>query len=47
MAIVGGAVFPPLMGYLIDALSTSMAFLLPALLFSYIGWYGFKGSQLR
>jgi FHS family L-fucose permease-like MFS transporter len=47
MAIVGGAVFPPFMGYLVKEFSTSLAFLLPTLLFAYISWYGFKGSQLR
>jgi FHS family L-fucose permease-like MFS transporter len=47
MAIVGGAVFPPIMGTLVKEFSTSLAFLLPTLLFAYISWYGFKGSQLR
>jgi FHS family L-fucose permease-like MFS transporter len=47
MAVAGGAVFPPIMGYLVTTLSTSLAFLLPTALFAFIGWYGFKGSQLR
>ena len=47
MAIVGGAVFPPIMGTLVKEFSTSLAFLLPTLLFVYISWYGFKGSQFR
>ena len=47
MAIVGGAVFPPIMGAIADNSSIALAFLLPAALFAYISWYGFKGSQLR
>ena len=47
MAIVGGAVFPPIMGLIADNSSIALAFLLPAALFAYISWYGFRGSQLR
>lgn len=47
MGIVGGAVFPPIMGAIADTSSTSFAFLLPALMFVFITWFGFKGSQLR
>jgi len=47
MAIVGGAVFPPMMGYLADTTTTAFAFLLPATMFAFISWFGFKGSQVR
>jgi len=47
MGIVGGAVFPPLMGWLADTAGTPASFLLPAAIFALIGWYGFKGSQLK
>lgn len=47
MGIVGGAVFPPLMGYVADASGIAASFLLPALCFVFIGWFGFRGSQLR
>lgn len=47
MGIVGGAAFPPLMGYIADASGIATSFLLPALCFVYIGWFGFRGSQLR
>ena len=46
MGIVGGAVFPPIMGYLADQTSMATAFILPIAMFSYIAWYGFRGSQL-
>jgi MFS transporter, FHS family, L-fucose permease len=47
MGIVGGAVFPPLMGYIADEASTAFSFVLPAIMFLYIAWYGFKGSLMR
>jgi MFS transporter, FHS family, L-fucose permease len=46
MGIVGGAVFPPIMGYIADQTSMATAFILPTLMFAYIAWYGFRGSQL-
>jgi FHS family L-fucose permease-like MFS transporter len=46
MGIVGGAVFPPIMGYLADQTSMATAFILPIIMFAYIAWYGFRGSQL-
>jgi len=47
MGIVGGAVFPPVMGLIADNSSTATSFLLPALFFAVIGWFGFKGSQVK
>ena len=47
MSIVGGAVFPPVMGALADSFSIATSFLLPAAMFSYISWYALRGSQVR
>ncbi|MBI5916161.1 MAG: L-fucose:H+ symporter permease [Bacteroidetes bacterium] len=47
MGIVGGAVFPPIMGYVADQSSMATAFILPTIMFAYIAWYGFRGSQLK
>ena len=47
MGIVGGAVFPPVMGAIADSTNTPTSFLLPALFFAFIAWFGFKGSQLK
>jgi MFS transporter, FHS family, L-fucose permease len=47
MGIVGGALFPPIMGLIAESTTTATSLLLPAAMFSYIAWYGFKGSQLR
>lgn len=47
MGIVGGAVFPPIMGAIADGSSMATSLLMPVMMFAYIGWYGFKGSQLK
>lgn len=47
MGIVGGAVFPPIMGAIADSSSTAFSFILPTLMFVVIAWFGFKGSQMR
>lgn len=48
MAIVGGAVFPPLMGYIAE-ISTSMAIamVIPLLGYIYITYYALYGSKLK
>ena len=53
MMIVGGALIPLLQGAVVDALRTvedasaglKISFLLPALCYGYLAWYGFKGSK--
>ena len=47
MAIVGGAVTPPLMGYLADFLDMRKSFLLPLLCFLGIAIYGFAWQKLH
>ncbi|MGH9583552.1 MAG: glucose/galactose MFS transporter, partial [Bryobacteraceae bacterium] len=44
-AIVGGAVIPELEGILADHIGIHHAFILPALCYIYIAFYGFKGSR--
>lgn len=47
MAIVGGAVFPPLMGYIADIThSMAVGFLVPIPLFLYILYYALKGHRV-
>jgi FHS family L-fucose permease-like MFS transporter len=54
MAIVGGAVIPPLQGLVVDALQASQgethalqcAYAVSALCYAYIAWYGLRGSRL-
>ena len=45
MAIVGGAVVPFVQGVLADRIGVQHAFVLPALCYAYIVWYGLKGSR--
>src|SRR6202035_3557009 len=44
MAIVGGAIIPLAEGALADRIGIHHAFILPALCYIYIAFYGFKGS---
>jgi FHS family L-fucose permease-like MFS transporter len=47
MAIVGGAIIPPLMGYLADKFSFQQAYLFPALCYLYVFYYGWKGHEVK
>jgi FHS family L-fucose permease-like MFS transporter len=44
MAIVGGAIIPVTEGALADHIGIHHAFILPALCYIYIAYYGYKGS---
>ncbi|WP_341837610.1 L-fucose:H+ symporter permease [Chitinophaga pollutisoli] len=46
MSIVGGAIFPPLMGLISDATSIQMAYLVPAVCFVVVLWFATKGYKL-
>ena len=45
MAIIGGAVFPALMGYISDVVNIQQAFVVPLLCYAYILYYSLKGYQ--
>jgi MFS transporter, FHS family, L-fucose permease len=45
-AIVGGAVIPELQGILADRIGIHHAFVLPVLCFTFITWYGLRGSRI-
>jgi MFS transporter, FHS family, L-fucose permease len=47
MAIVGGAIIPPLMGYIADKLSFQQAYIFPAVCYLYIFYYGWKGHEVK
>lgn len=46
MAIVGGALLPVLQGVLADSIGIHTAFIMPALCYLYIVFYGFSGSRI-
>jgi FHS family L-fucose permease-like MFS transporter len=47
MSIVGGAVFPPLMGLIADKFTMSVGFFAPIPLFVFILYYGLKGYKVQ
>jgi MFS transporter, FHS family, L-fucose permease len=47
MAIVGGAVFTPLMGYVADIYSMSTGFIVPLLCFAVVLYFSLKGYKLK
>ena len=47
MAIVGGAIFPALMGYIADISSMSIGFIVPLICFSFVFYYGLSGYKPR
>jgi FHS family L-fucose permease-like MFS transporter len=47
MAIVGGAIFPMIMGRIADLYSMSVGFIIPLLCFLFIFYFGIKGYKLQ
>ena len=48
MAIVGGAIIPPLQGWVADATGNlQFSFLVPMVCYAYIAFYGFIGSKVK
>jgi FHS family L-fucose permease-like MFS transporter len=45
MAIIGGAIFPALMGYISDATNIQRAFLVPLVCYAYILYFSLSGHQ--
>jgi FHS family L-fucose permease-like MFS transporter len=46
MAVVGGAVLPPIMGKIADHWSRQLAFIVPLIAYAYVAFYGWKGHQI-
>jgi len=46
MAILGGALLPPLQGALADHLGIQASFIVPAVAFAYVAFYGLRGHRL-
>ena len=47
MAIVGGAIIPPLQGLLADEIGLQMSFLLPTVCYAYIIYFAISGHKVR
>ena len=46
MAILGGALLPPLQGLAADHIGLTLSFITPAVGFAYVAFYGFWGSKV-
>lgn len=46
MAILGGAVLPPILGKVADHSSRQLAFIVPLIAYAYVGFYGWKGYKI-
>lgn len=47
MAIVGGAICPPVMGYIADVSSMNLAFIIPLVCFAVVFYYGIFGYKIN
>ncbi|MBC2607516.1 sugar MFS transporter [Pelagicoccus albus] len=46
MAIVGGALLPPLQGWLADAITLQWSFIVPLCAYAYVAFYGWRGYRI-
>lgn len=46
MAVLGGAVLPPIMGKLADIWNRQDSFIIPLIAYAYVGFYGWKGHKI-
>ncbi|MGH7975477.1 MAG: MFS transporter, partial [Limisphaerales bacterium] len=46
MAILGGAILPPIMGKLADVWSRQDSFIVPLIAYAYVAFYGWKGHKI-
>jgi FHS family L-fucose permease-like MFS transporter len=47
MAIVGGAIFPVIMGRIADVSTMALGFIVPLVCFVFIAWFGYSGYKVR
>jgi MFS transporter, FHS family, L-fucose permease len=47
MSIVGGAIFPMLMGWIADMSTMALGFIIPLVCFAYIVFFGMKGYKIK
>ncbi|MEY3898331.1 MAG: hypothetical protein RLZZ214_3852, partial [Verrucomicrobiota bacterium] len=46
MAVLGGAILPPLQGALADKMGIQFSFIVPIIAFAYVAFYGIKGCRI-
>jgi FHS family L-fucose permease-like MFS transporter len=47
MAIVGGAILPPIMGLISDHMGVQQSFLLPSICFLVVAFFGWRGYKIN
>jgi FHS family L-fucose permease-like MFS transporter len=47
MAIVGGAILPPVMGLIADSYNIQYAFIIPTVCFVGVLWFGLRGYKIE
>jgi FHS family L-fucose permease-like MFS transporter len=46
MAILGGAILPPLQGYVADRWNLQVSYIVPVIAYTYVAFYGWKGHKI-
>jgi len=46
MAILGGAILPPLQGHIADRMNLQISYLIPLVAYAYVAFYGWKGHRV-
>ena len=46
MAVLGGAILPPLQGHIADIGGLQISFIVPLIAYAYVGFYGWKGHKM-
>ncbi|PYI94399.1 MAG: MFS transporter [Verrucomicrobia bacterium] len=46
MAILGGAILPPLQGHIADRWSLQLSYIVPLIAYAYVAFYGWKGHKM-
>jgi MFS transporter, FHS family, L-fucose permease len=46
MAILGGAILPPLQGYIADRWNLQISYVVPLIAYAYVAFYGWKGHEI-
>ena len=46
MAILGGAILPPVQGFVADHLRLQFSFIVPLVAYAYVAFYGWKGHRI-
>lgn len=46
MAILGGAILPPLQGYVADRWNLQVSYIVPVIAYAYVAFYGWKGHKI-